>query len=110
MSGSTIPNEAEPSKPLVLLNVHSIAKFDGTNYRQWSLQLDTLLQGYGLSSFIDGSAPPPKILTEKDKPSVPNPAYSTWFRQDRLLFGAVASTLTASVSSLLNRDHTTQQA
>ncbi|KAK9750429.1 hypothetical protein RND81_02G196300 [Saponaria officinalis] len=103
MSGATLSNPDEPLKPLILLNVHSIAKFDGSNYRQWRIQLESLFDGYGLSSFINGTAPPPKNLTAPDKQSTPNPTYSTWFRQDKFLFSAVASTLTAAVSPLLNR-------
>ncbi|KAH9614081.1 hypothetical protein KSS87_003168 [Heliosperma pusillum] len=110
MSSHSIPNTDEPSKPLVFVNVHSIVKLDGANYPQWRLQFESLLLGYGLFSHIDGSAPPSKLLTEKDKEPASNPAYNTWFRQDKLLFSAVASTLSAPVSPLLTRLTTTHEA
>ncbi|KAH9617754.1 hypothetical protein KSS87_010936 [Heliosperma pusillum] len=110
MSGSTLSNPDDPSSPFIILNVHSVTKFDGSNYRQWRTQLGSLFDGYGLLSFLDGTPPPPKTVASATTQEDPNPAFKTWYRQDKLLFSAVASTVTSAVSPLLNRVSTTNEA
>ncbi|KAH9609432.1 hypothetical protein KSS87_004270 [Heliosperma pusillum] len=110
MSGSTLSNPDDPSSPFIILNVHSVTKFDGSNYRQWRTQLESLFDGYGLLSFLDGTPPPPKTVASATTQEDPNPAFKTWYRQDKLLFSVVASTVTSAVSPLLNRVSTTNEA
>lgn len=74
---------------LVSINITNITKLIPSNYITWSLQIRSLLEGYDPFDFLDGSnlslAP---TITASDKSS-PNPADTTWKRQDRLLFSAI---------------------
>ncbi|RVW14812.1 Retrovirus-related Pol polyprotein from transposon RE1 [Vitis vinifera] len=52
--------------------------------------MEAILIGYDLQKFIDGSHPaPPTTITTNNVVST-NPAYQTWLRQDKLLFGALS--------------------
>ena len=70
-----IPNTTDPSKPLVMVNVHSVQKLTPSNYLIWKAQVSSLLIGYDLHQFIDGSTPcpPPKLLVNGE--STLNPAH-----------------------------------
>ncbi|KAH9618392.1 hypothetical protein KSS87_018143 [Heliosperma pusillum] len=103
-----IPNTAEPSKPLISLAFPTCTQLTDTSYRSWRYQITRLLQGYGLFSYLDGSNPaPPETLSvtppdDTTSPSlIPNPAYSTWFRQDQLIIGALAGTIHKDVSPVI---------
>ncbi|KAK9740772.1 hypothetical protein RND81_03G059000 [Saponaria officinalis] len=69
-----------------------------------------LLVGYGLSRFIDDSGSLPSQTILKHTETVPHLAYNTWFRQDKLLFDALANTIDKSLGFLLTRTTTTKQA
>ncbi|KAL9242123.1 hypothetical protein vseg_016155 [Gypsophila vaccaria] len=107
-----IPNEAEPSKPSLFLHMTSVEKLTGPNFQQWRTQVDSLLLGYGLHSYITGDkSPPSKTISSKtdstidstDSTETPNPAYLTWFRQDKLVYEALATTLGPSIGPLIPR-------
>lgn len=62
---STIPNHADPTKPLIMVNVHSVVKLTASNYLIWKAQLTALLIGYDLYQYIDDTLPLlplPKIM------------------------------------------------
>nr|DAD43405.1 TPA_asm: hypothetical protein HUJ06_001635 [Nelumbo nucifera] len=54
-----------------------------------ALQIQSLLQGYDLHHFIDGSQPIPLPTITVNGVSTPNPAHTTWKHQDRLIFSAL---------------------
>ncbi|KAL8120670.1 hypothetical protein AgCh_017739 [Apium graveolens] len=109
-SQSTIPNNSDPTKPFILISLHQIIKLTSTNYISWKTQLEAKLLGYDLYKFIDGSFPaPPKTVTS-DQTSSPNPTYTTWFRQDKLIIGALVRTLSPSLVPLISQCHTTHEA
>ncbi|KAI4331956.1 hypothetical protein L6164_016900 [Bauhinia variegata] len=95
-SPHTIPNDVDPKCPLVVVMLSNILKLTSTNYLSWKLQIEATLVGYGLFKYLDGTflAPPTTITTETV--SEPNPAYLTWVRQDKLLFGALIGTYSCS--------------
>ncbi|KAJ9548879.1 hypothetical protein OSB04_021422 [Centaurea solstitialis] len=108
-SHQTLPT-SDPNKPLVVVNVHSVQKLTPTTYLTWKSQIEALLRGYDLFRFVDGSHPPPsKTVTKADK-TEPNPAYTSWFRQDKLLFGALVGTLSPTLGPLVTRATTTKEA
>ena len=80
MTSNTIPNDVEPSNPLVVVNLTNMLKLNNTNYLSWKLQLAATLVGYGLFKFIDGSYPSPPSSITKDATTSPNPAYASWVR------------------------------
>ncbi|KAL9224811.1 hypothetical protein vseg_000812 [Gypsophila vaccaria] len=114
-----IPNDPEPSKPFLFLHMTSVEKLHGANFQQWRVQIESLLLGYGLHGYItgDNSLPPTTLITnssDSESKSVntetPNPAYLTWFRQDKLVYGALAITLGPSIGPLIIRCTTAKEA
>ncbi|KAJ9555883.1 hypothetical protein OSB04_010497 [Centaurea solstitialis] len=108
---NTIPNREEPNKPLTMININSVIKLTSSNYLLWKAQLEALLVGYDLHHFVDGSVNPPSAtIVAATGPPTRNPAYTTWIRQDKLLFGALAGTLSPSLGSLITRASTSKEA
>ncbi|KAJ9538837.1 hypothetical protein OSB04_031570 [Centaurea solstitialis] len=108
MVTQTIPNDLEPTVPIIIINLSNILKLTSTNYLSWKLQIEATLVGYGLFKFLDGSHPTPPPTIVKNNESVSNPAYLTWVRQDRLLFGALIGTLEHTIVPLISRTTTSQ--
>ncbi|RVW50238.1 Retrovirus-related Pol polyprotein from transposon RE2 [Vitis vinifera] len=60
----TIQNSQDPQHPLITINLSNITKLSSTNSLTSSLQIQSLLEGYDLHHFIDGThTPPPPIVT-----------------------------------------------
>ena len=58
-------------------SLSNITKLSSTNYLTWSLQIQSLLEGYDLHHFIDDThTPPPPTITIIGVVS-PNPTYTT---------------------------------
>ncbi|KAL9230659.1 hypothetical protein vseg_005982 [Gypsophila vaccaria] len=111
-------NKDEPTKPLSLVHFNNCTQLKDTNtYRQWRFQIQSMLNGFGLFDFLDGTnMPPPKEIVSTPTPpdtksvTTPNPAYTTWYRQDQLILGALAGTLSPSVASLIVHVQTSHEA
>ncbi|KAJ9560165.1 hypothetical protein OSB04_005325 [Centaurea solstitialis] len=108
MVTQTIPNDLEPTVPIIIINLSNILKLTSTNYLSWKLQIEATLVGYELFKFLDGSHPTPPPTVVKNNESVSNLAYLTWVRQDRLLFGALIDTLEHTIVPLISRTTTSQ--
>ncbi|KAL9232475.1 hypothetical protein vseg_007585 [Gypsophila vaccaria] len=116
-----IPNDAEPTKPFLFLHMTSVEKLQGPNFQQWRVQIESLLLGYGLHGYLTGEiSPPSATLTTTTTQSndsetalvntkTPNPAYLTWFRQDKLVYGALATTFAPSIGPLITRCTTAKE-
>ena len=123
-NNSFIPNPHEPSKPLACITFTNVTKLLPNNYPNWKQQVEALLDGYDLLQYPDRSFPAPSetILTAPTSStptpsettpttaSLPvttqNPAYQTWRRQDRLIYGALLTTLSNEVASLVSQTKT----
>ncbi|KAL9246276.1 hypothetical protein vseg_019832 [Gypsophila vaccaria] len=72
---SIIPNTDEPSKPLSIVHFNTCIQLkDSQTYRQWRFQIQSILNGFGLFNFLDGSnEPPPTTVTSTPKPPPPPP-------------------------------------
>ncbi|RVW13873.1 Retrovirus-related Pol polyprotein from transposon RE2 [Vitis vinifera] len=69
-----------------------------------------LLGCYDLHHYIDDThAPPPPTVTITDVAS-PNPTYTTWKRQDRLIFNALLGAISISLQPLIARTTTSLDA
>lgn len=99
-SSYLIPNSSDPTKPFTFINVNNSIKLTSTNYLSWKIQLEAILIGHDLYCFVDGSSLPPSTTITTDKKTEPNPAYLSWVRQDKLLFGALVGTLSPSLIPL----------
>ncbi|KAL6322370.1 hypothetical protein AAG906_007923 [Vitis piasezkii] len=70
------------------------------------LQIKSLLEGYDLHHFIDGThTPPPSTIIVTGVASL-NPTYTTWKRQDRLIFSALLGAISISLQPLIARTTT----
>ncbi|KAE8674326.1 hypothetical protein F3Y22_tig00111758pilonHSYRG00069 [Hibiscus syriacus] len=93
-----------------MITIHNSIKLTSTNYLSWKTQVEAILIGYDLQKFIDGSHPaPPPTITANNVISI-NPAYQTWLRQDKLLFGALVGTLSPSLIPLITQFKTSYEA
>ncbi|GAU40747.1 hypothetical protein TSUD_14320 [Trifolium subterraneum] len=123
-NNSFIPNSHEPSKPLACITFTNVTKLLPNNYPNWKQQVEALLDGYDLLKYPDGSFPAPSetISTAPTSSTTPpsettpttaslpvttlNPAYQTWRRQDHLIYGALLTTLSNEVASLVSQTKT----
>lgn len=81
--------------PIISINTVSQLhlKLTPTNYTAWRFQFQTILMGYDLMRFVDGSHPCPSATIITAGVTTPNPAHSRWVRQDHLLMNAIVSSL-----------------
>lgn len=107
---SLLPNNAEPTKPFIIISLSHILKLTPTNYISWKTQLEATLLGHDLHKFIDGSHPAPSKTITQNNTTTTNPAYITWFRQDKLILGALAGTLSNPLVPLISQCSTTHDA
>ncbi|KAE8735041.1 hypothetical protein F3Y22_tig00000477pilonHSYRG00099 [Hibiscus syriacus] len=101
----TIQNSQDPQHPLLTINLSNITKLSSTNYLTWSLQIQSLLEGYDLYHFIDGTQTPPQPTVTVNGVTSLNLEYTTWKRQDRLFFSALLDAISVSLQPLIA--HTT---
>ncbi|RVW26307.1 Retrovirus-related Pol polyprotein from transposon RE1 [Vitis vinifera] len=105
-----IPNAQEPTKPLTMITIHNSIKLTPTNYLSWKTQMEAIFIGYDLQKFIDGSHPAPPTTISTNNVISTNPAYQTWLRQDKLLFGALVGTLSPTLVPLITQSKTSYEA
>ena len=74
-----------------------------TNYLTWSLQIQSLFEGYDLHHFIDGAHTPPPPTVIVIGVTSPNPAYTTWKCQDRLIFNTLLGAISILLQPLIAR-------
>ncbi|XP_021769708.1 uncharacterized protein LOC110733949 [Chenopodium quinoa] len=80
-----------------------------SNYISEKLQVEALLVGHDLFVYADGSNPcPPPVITI-DGTELPNPEYTFWTRQDRLLFGALIGAISQNLVPLISQAKTSAQ-
>ena len=93
---------------LIVLNVSAQAplKLIAMNYFMWRLQFTSLLFGYDLLGFVDGSKLcPPSMITLPDAacPS-PNPDDTLWLRHYQLLLNAIIGFVSPTLVQFLVSD------
>ncbi|KAJ9561818.1 hypothetical protein OSB04_006978 [Centaurea solstitialis] len=88
-------------KDLTVVTLPATLKLTTSNYLAWKTQVEALLYGLDLFKFIDGSHPTPKPTTAADGSETPHKDYLPWFRQDRLLFGALVGSLSPQIVPLI---------
>jgi hypothetical protein len=81
----------------------NLVKLTRDNHMIWRTQIVPYLEGNDLYDYVTGDVPcPPKFINSvatNSSPSVsiPNPAYKVWYQQDKLILGAIVSTLTEAI-------------
>jgi hypothetical protein len=92
-------------------------KLTSTNFPLWRAQLTSLLIGYDLQGYIDGtticpsSTLPPNISPDGSaSANAPNPAFLHWLRQDKLILHAILASVSESVMPLIATSSTAHDA
>lgn len=85
-------------------------KLTPTNYYSWKTQFDALLYGYDLLGYIDGTKPCPSPETTVDEKIVPNPDFTLWMRQDKLLLLGIIGSLSHKVVPVIRSCKTSAEA
>ncbi|KAL4295158.1 hypothetical protein GQ457_12G010840 [Hibiscus cannabinus] len=106
----TLLNTQYPRHPLTLVTFHNSIKLTSTNYLSWKTQINSILIGYDIYKFIDGSYPSPTTTITVDNTSSPNPAYQTWLGQDKLLFRALVGMISTNLVPLITQATTSHDA
>lgn len=95
----------DTTKTLFNINMVNVNKLTSTNYMTWSIQIHTLLDGYDLAGYIDGTTPAPAQTITVNNDSEANPDY-TKLRRHRLIY---LGTLSLSIQSLVTNTKTSQE-
>ena len=68
----------------------------------WSRQVHALLDGYDLAGYLDGSVIIPPPTNTVDGVTTPNPEYTLWKRQDKLIYSALLGAITVTIQPILS--------
>ncbi|OMO69204.1 Reverse transcriptase, RNA-dependent DNA polymerase [Corchorus capsularis] len=85
-------------------------KLTSTNFTSWRAQFGALLIGFDLVGYIDGCLPSPPPEIERDDNKIPNPAYSFWLCQDKLILHVILASSSESVLPLIAASKTSCEA
>lgn len=66
----------DTAQSLLNVNMSNITKITSINYMTWSLQVYSLLDGYNLAGYVDGSSLPPDQMITTNDCVTQNPAYT----------------------------------
>ncbi|OIT29066.1 retrovirus-related pol polyprotein from transposon tnt 1-94, partial [Nicotiana attenuata] len=106
-------NIAQPSQ-LISFNPASQLplKLQGSsNYCTWKSQVITLLFGYDLLGYVDGSLPSPSVhIQDGANNAFSNPAFKLWQRQDSLVRNAIMASVDPTIASLIAHAATAKHA
>lgn len=87
---------------LLNINMTNVTKLTGSNFLMWSRQVQALLDGYALAGHIDGSTVVPSPTISTAEGIVPNPDYTLWKRQDRLIYSSLLGAITITIQPILS--------
>ncbi|CAL1371896.1 unnamed protein product [Linum trigynum] len=114
MSSSTVSDSSAPVDESTIITFNPAAqlplKLTPTNFNSWRSQLETLLMGLDLISFIDDTGVVPSLTITIDSATKPNPAYRQWFRQDKLILHALRCSISESLYSFVSAAVTSREA
>lgn len=86
---------------LLNVNMTNVTKLNSTNYLMWSKQVHALLDGYELARYIDGTTTVPNPIVTLNGVVSPNPEFTIWKRQDKLIYNSLLGAMTLSVQPLV---------
>lgn len=75
----------------------------------WSCQVLALLDGYDLAGYVDGTFNVPNPTINTNGVLTPDPTYTIWERQDRLIYSALLGAITVSIQLVLSTTTTSAQ-
>ena len=87
----------------------NVTKLTGSNFLMWSRQVHALLDGYDLAGHIEESVVVPPATITTDDGIAPNPDYTLWKRQDRLIYSALLGAITTTIQPILSTASTASE-
>ncbi|GMY39521.1 Retrovirus-related Pol polyprotein from transposon RE1, partial [Fagus crenata] len=103
-----------PHNLVNLISINATAqlplKLSPSNYLSWRAQFHTLLVGYDLLGYLDGSLACPLRSVVTNGISTVNPAYTFWLRQDQLLLHAIIASVSESITPFVASSQTSREA
>lgn len=85
--------------PVIQINIPVSTKLDRQNFLTWRSQIEPIIDRFGISQYLDPLFTPPAQQIKVGEVLTSNPAFLTWYRQDRLLLGWLRSSITGPVLS-----------
>ncbi|KAK2454089.1 Copia polyprotein/retrotransposon [Trifolium repens] len=85
-------------------------KLNSKNYPAWYKQLNSLLIAHDLEGYVTGTTPCPSAIIGTGDSAAPNPAFSLWVRQDKLLYIALLGSCGPEAMSVMSSADTSQDA
>ncbi|XP_010421721.1 PREDICTED: uncharacterized protein LOC104707139 [Camelina sativa] len=96
----------DSAQPFLNINMSNVIKLTSLNYITWSLKVHSLLDGYDLVGYVDGSVSSPAQTTVSNNAAIQNPDFLKWKRQDKLIYNGLLGTLSPSVQPLVTTTKT----
>jgi hypothetical protein len=111
-SSNTVVNPLSSHNTLISINVAAQAplKLTSSNYLSWRAQFESLLVGYDLMGYLDGTLTCPSPILTENGPEKVNPSYSPWIRQDKLLLSAILASLSDTIIPFIASAKTSREA
>lgn len=106
---TAVYDPANPASSLLAVNMSNITRLTNSNYLMWSKQIQALLEGHELHSFLEKTNSTPEASIVVNGVSEPNPDYSPWRRQDRLLYSAIIGAISIPIQPLVASATTTHE-
>ncbi|KAK9076578.1 hypothetical protein SSX86_004912 [Deinandra increscens subsp. villosa] len=82
----------------ITTSTHLPIKLTTLNFPVWRRHVESTLIGLGLDGYLTGDTKAPKKTTSDD---TINPEYTTWFRQDQVLFSAILGSCSDEIQPLI---------
>ena len=67
----------------------------------WNRQVHALFNDYDLAGYLDGTTAAPPATITTDGVTTPNPDYTIWKRQDKLIYRALLGAISITVQPIL---------
>ncbi|KAF8396968.1 hypothetical protein HHK36_018605 [Tetracentron sinense] len=112
-NNTSVSSNPQSSTPLIAVNAAAQLphKLTPTNFLAWRCQFESLLIGYDLMGYLDGTLSCPSLsgASTADHAAV-KAAYSHWIRQDKLLLNAILAGVSEGVVSHIATTETSMEA
>ncbi|XP_010481061.1 PREDICTED: uncharacterized protein LOC104759881 [Camelina sativa] len=109
MSSQSETIDTSDASMLHNVNMSNVTKLTASNFLMWNRQVHALLDGYDLAGFLDGSTAAPAATVTSAGTTTVNPAYTTWKRQDKLIYSSLLGAIAVEVQPIFSKVTTSAQ-
>ncbi|KAL1194498.1 Retrovirus-related Pol polyprotein from transposon RE2 [Cardamine amara subsp. amara] len=97
LGSAVIVNPNDPRHPILSINTSTVTRLTASNYITWSLQVSMFLDGHNLLQHITDDAEIPAPTVQVNNLTTPNPAFTAWHKQDKLIFSAPLGSISTTI-------------